>query len=129
MRQKEPTPDCRTCGACCVSLYDQEVFCDVTPDDQERLGKRFVRLHVLQEPYVHHGAAIKTKWRTQRAGPLRGIDACACVALRGSVMHRVSCRVYENRPHVCRTALRPGDRACRDLRRLYREAIDELPTT
>lgn len=117
---KLTSKDCLTCGLCCVSLVDQVDYCNVTEQDKARLGKRFVRLHVVQPS----GDAIKTKWKVQRAGPLKGVEACSCVALRGSLKHRVSCSVYSVRPEVCRKAVLPGDRACRQVRQLFQEMLE-----
>jgi Fe-S-cluster containining protein len=131
---KMAKPDCRTCGICCVAFQDQQVFCDITPEDEERLSPDFVAKHVLHiEPMEHLAqvarggdppmAAIRTEWRAMKTGPLRGGEVNVCAALRGSVMSRVSCRVYRNRPSVCRTALNPGDRECHLVRRMMKEAI------
>ncbi len=116
-RQKLTSADCLKCGLCCVSLVDQDEYANVTETDKTRLGRRFVRLYVVQD-------AVKTKWRVQRSGPLKGVEACACVALRGSLGHRVSCSVYENRPDVCHKAVKPGDRACHQVRQLFHEMLD-----
>ncbi len=114
---KLTSEDCLKCGLCCVSLTDQGEYCNVTEADKVRLGKPFVRLHVVQD-------AIRTKWRVQRSGPLKGVEACACVALRGSLKHRVSCSVYSVRPEVCHTAVKPGDRTCRQVRQLFQDMLD-----
>jgi Fe-S-cluster containining protein len=108
--------DCLTCGICCIALEDQGEYANVTEKDKTQLGKRFVRLHVVQD-------AVKTKWRVQRSGPLKGVSACACVALRGSLMHQVSCSVYSVRPEVCRKAVKPGDRTCLQVRRMFQELL------
>jgi Fe-S-cluster containining protein len=113
---------CRSCGACCITFEDQGYWADVEAKDEARLGKRFVRLNVVRR---FAGAGIKTEWKPQKTGPLAGIHACVCVALRGSVMSRTSCKIYERRPEVCRKAVKPGDRGCREIRRLMREAIKE----
>ena len=137
MREVITSETCRSCGACCWSSVDQPRYADVTAEDVERLPKRFVRLHVIQSrPFDRLAAAldgqhvpdgaIATKWETQRSGPFKGIDVCVCVALRGSLMHRVSCSVYEKRPRVCRDAVKPGDKACRAYRALFLEAIDRV---
>jgi Fe-S-cluster containining protein len=94
---------------CCVAPHDQAGFADVTAADQRRLGARVVRLHVV-------GGAMRTQWRTQRSGPFAGWEMCTCRMLRGSVGRRVSCRIYDRRPRVCRAAVRPGDTVCRALR-------------
>ena len=134
-REMITAADCLKCGACCISLQDQHVYCDVTPDDQKRLGKRFVRLNVVQFSSFDHLAAtidgraipygaIRTEWHEAKTGPFRGISFCQCAALRGSVMQHTSCSVYTRRPKACREAVKPGDRNCRELRRLLQDAIE-----
>jgi Fe-S-cluster containining protein len=129
--------DCRKCGACCVAPYEQDTFCDVTPEDEERLGKKFVRLNVLNSRAIdilaaaidganYPSAAIKTKWRESKVGTLKGYRFNTCIALRGSVMHKVSCDVYEDRPRACREAVKPGDRTCREIRRTFKSTIEDL---
>lgn len=127
-------PDCLECGACCVSLQDQDVFCDVEVEDLDRLKPAWVKknvlftsvfdaaLAVIDGANMPHGA-IRTKWAKQRTGPLAGREACTCVALRGSVMSRVSCSIYENRPRTCKVAVVPGDRTCLELRRMIMDAV------
>ena len=125
MRAKITASDCTSCGLCCISLNDQDAFCDVTTKDEALLGKKFVRLHVLRPSLFDrltseapHGV-IKTKWRKTTKGPLRGISLCGCVALVGDAMHRTKCSVYKRRPRVCREAVKPGDKTCRWLRDQY----------
>ena len=131
---------CRSCGLCCVSLTESDVYCDVTVEDMKRLSKGFVRKNVVPTSAFDRLAhaidgnripdgVIKTHWNEQKAGPLKGVEVCACVALRGSVMHRVSCAIYENRPRACRVAVVPGDKACREVRGLFQRLLDELPPT
>jgi Fe-S-cluster containining protein len=122
---------CRTCGACCIAPRDQPVFCDVEEKDLDRLGRRIVRLHVIQPTLLEHlagegRAALATKWRKAQAGPLAGWEFNQCVMLRGSPMHQVGCRIYERRPGVCRNAVKPGDRACREIRRAFENEIEDL---
>jgi Fe-S-cluster containining protein len=131
----ESVLDCRQCGLCCVCFFDQDVFCDVTEEDERRLSPEFVRKHVIPftpaamaAAYICSSSttpgAIRTRWRTVKTGPLKGIEVNACAALRGSIMNRVSCRVYANRPEVCRTAVKPGDRACHEVRDMVRFSIE-----
>lgn len=116
----KPVPDCLTCGACCVAPYDQDAFANVEDKDLLRLGEKLVRLYVhapipkgcVTAPEI----AVATKPRVMTRGPLKGDISCACKALRGNVGHRVSCAIYEQRPRVCRIALKPGDRVCREIR-------------
>lgn len=137
MKEKITPATCRSCGICCVSLTSNEVYCDVTVEDMKRLSKGFVKKNVLRPRLFDQLAlaldgnripdgAIKTVWTKQKAGPLKGVEVCACAALRGSVMQNVSCAVYENRPHVCRVAVVPGDKACRDVRSLFQAMLERL---
>jgi len=73
---------CTSCGACCIALSDYGVYCNVTIDDVKRLSKSFVRRNITL-------AAIRTIWKEQKAGPMKGTEICVCAALRGSIMSRV----------------------------------------
>src|SRR5688572_17446314 len=118
-REKLTAESCRSCGMCCVAFDDQEVFANVTPADEPQLGKRIVRLHVLD-------GALRTQWRRQRSGPFSGWEMNTCRMLQGSVGSRVSCRIYERRPRCCHVAVKPGDRVCREVRRIMREGEPEV---
>ena len=128
--------DCRTCGACCISYHDQDAFCNVTINDVKRMGKRAQKHVIGFDPFdmlcagiSGRGlpyAAIETEWRTMKAGPFKGIDICCCVFLRGSVLNRSSCRIYNERPHVCRMAVKPGTKQCKEIRRLLLDKAKEL---
>lgn len=74
--------------------------------------------------YLPH-AAIRTAWRQQVAGPLKGTQACACAALLGSVLHRVECSIYSRRPRACREAVRRGDEACVSVRRMFEQLLQD----
>lgn len=112
---KAAPPDCRTCGACCASLAeDRDRHADVTPTDVARMRPRTVRLHVIED---RRRCATKAVWKAQRSGPLAGARACVCSALRGSVMGRTSCGIYEERPDVCRE-FEAGSRRCLESRAL-----------
>lgn len=134
-KEKITSESCLTCGACCWSPVDQPGYCDVSQKDVARLPKRFVRLNVLQPRAVDRFAAavdgknlpygvIRTTWVEQKAGPFKGVDALTCAALRGSIFHRVKCSVYENRPRTCHVAVVPGDKSCRALRTMFKEAVE-----
>lgn len=118
-------PDCRKCGLCCVAPYEQDVFCNVTEKDITRLPAslrktvvhpRIVDVLAAMLDGCHLDMALPTKKIIVRCGPLKGAEATVCVCLRGSPMHRVSCRIYEQRPRICRTAVRSGTRLCRAIR-------------
>lgn len=121
-------PSCTECGACCVSASDQNVFCDLTEQEAAALSPQFksanVRTLSLLAVIIGRSQgrntpwyALRTKWLLSRAGPLKGIEANVCCMLQGSLLHKVRCRIYDKRPSVCRTAVKPGDRACKKLRR------------
>lgn len=114
-------PDCLTCGLCCSPGRWQNVFVDLENADVKRLNPKWVEKNVF-------GAAIKAKWREQKSGPLQGRKECVCVALRGSLLHRVRCSIYAQRPRACRVTLQPGDRLCLETRRLYQQALDREET-
>ncbi len=129
-------PDCKTCGLCCVVLGAyQSAFCDVTLEDEKRLGKRFIRLNVLRshpldvlaaalDGAFHPQAAITTKTIVVKRGPLQGIELCKCSQLNGDPMNAVSCKIYEKRPETCKTSVTPGDKSCLGIRKLYKEYVD-----
>ena len=108
--------DCRTCGLCCIAPYEQDVLADCDEADLKRLGATWTKRNVSVE---NGDMGIATRWKTQRAGPFHDAKACCCVALRGSILHRVSCAVYARRPRSCRCAIQPGDRSCRQLRKRF----------
>lgn len=126
-RERVTTSNCQACGLCCVSPYDnQDSFADVTVEDCERLGVKWVKRNVVFPPLFDqlafgHTPAIKTRWLRQRSGPLKGESALACVALRGILLKKVRCSVYEQRPTCCREAIKPGTSVCLDLRRESQE--------
>ena len=130
-RLPKAKPDCQTCGLCCLAGYEQDAFCDVTEADLKKLvatlGERWIKRNVLfASPFDmlcqaidgRNGvdAAIKTKTLKVRSGALKGCEVCACTALRGVPLKKVSCAIYENRPHACRVAVKPGDRVCKAIR-------------
>lgn len=130
-------PNCRTCGVCCVCPQDMGVYCDLEPEDVNRLSRPFVEKNVLFCPPLDllamiidgrkiSGGAIRTEWRTMKSGPFRDYEMNTCVALRGSVMHRVSCSIYKNRPRACHIAVVPGDLSCLEIRKAFRRAIKDL---
>lgn len=129
-------PDCLTCGVCCVSAHDNPIWAEVLLADCKRLGPSWCRRNVLGyntmdllTRVLDHGPAfmggIKTRWRKLAAGPFKGVEVCACVALKGNIMHKVECSVYKHRPKVCRNALRPGERQCHEARRMFKDAAED----
>ena len=130
-------PDCRTCGACCICSEDQGAYCDLTEEDEKRLSRTFVKKNVVHEFTISHlvyairgreypYGVIKTRWKKMKSGPLRGYEMNVCAALRGSVMSKTSCSIYKNRPQVCRDAVKPGTRYCKEIRACLLKAVDIL---
>lgn len=123
-------PDCRACGACCWSVQDQPSFCDLTPHELKKMSPQFLAANVELIPLIdqltrgYPQGALRTKWRLMKSGPFKGIEACVCCLLDGSLMKSVRCRIYAKRPSTCRRAVKPGDRSCRALRRLLQQAIE-----
>lgn len=109
--------DCRKCGICCTSLTWEDTYVNLTPTDEKRLGKHYVRLNVIN-------GEIRTRPTVNKAGPLKGAEDCRCVSLRGSLGKQVSCAIYEKRPDICKKALKPGDRTCRQIRRLFNDMLE-----
>jgi Fe-S-cluster containining protein len=124
-------PDCKTCGACCWSFQDREVWCDLTEKESTAFSPQFRARNVLETSVFgmlvrgEPSSALRTKWVEAKAGPLKGMELCVCCQLNGSLLHRVKCRIYENRPSVCRKALQPGDRSCLEARALLEECMHD----
>lgn len=92
--------DCRACGACCTSPFeDDESWATVDDDEVSRLPPRF-RLQVID-------SHLKT--RRKRSGHV------ACSALAGTVGVKVRCQAYASRPRVCE-AFKPGSSVCVEAR-------------
>lgn len=113
--------DCKTCGLCCISPHEQLSFCEVSRIDIKRLG---TWANGIIHKIVH--GAIRARWVENKIGPLAGFEQCRCVALRGSVMHRVSCAIYAKRPEVCRHGVVRGGRTCVALRSAYERFVTSL---
>lgn len=98
-----PIPDCMTCGGCCASF----VCVDVAPDNP---------------------ISDKDCWEITNEGKngeytidryiKRKEEDFSCTALDGTIGEEVSCRVYENRPRMCRSFEAGSDR-CHAVRRAY----------
>lgn len=115
--------DCRACGACCASLgVETSTIVDLRKADVTRLSSQKRRLHVVAE---RDTSRIKAAWKAQRTGPLAGMRACVCSALTGSVLARVSCGIYEQRPDACRD-FKVGSRRCLDARREAESVVMEV---
>lgn len=138
-RERITSETCRSCGLCCIAVHDQPAFCDVTAEDLKQFSRQWTRSNVMF-PHVFDqlvagiegfhlpDAAIKTKWQKTNRGKFKGFEMCRCVALRGNPGHAVKCSIYEKRPEVCRDAVKPGDKTCREIRRDYDEMLRRQPS-
>ena len=106
--------NCRNCGACCIAeagrpegVASSTGWADCTVIDVARLSRK-VREKLAA---VTHGP-IRT--RAVAATPTRQIDkfGSVCAFLRGTPGRRVSCRIYPNRPEICRR-FEPGSEDCK----------------
>lgn len=119
--------DCLKCGACCCSIYDQDVFCDMTEEECKAFSLQFRTKNIKEFDLfaiVAEGAppyALRTKFVKSK----EGIAICACCQLDGSPMHKVKCRIYDSRPYTCRESVKPGDKSCRQLRRIVQRKIKQ----
>lgn len=91
----------------------------MTEEDARRLPRKF-RLKlwhpsVFDIVMVGHTEYPFAVLKTRQLG-----DFTACVALEGAVGKKVKCAVYKNRPAVCSEAVKPGDKTCRALRKIYK---------
>jgi Fe-S-cluster containining protein len=102
--------DCRSCGACCIGGDEGDGWADCTTEDVMRMTRQARAQLVPTSP----GWAHTDRWY---ATPTVMTDTGgACAFLRGTPGKRVTCRIYETRPEVCRD-FRPGSRGCREKRR------------
>lgn len=103
-----PPPDCRSCGACCGPPADYATFVDLDREDVERLSAHYRRANVVEQPgFEGEHWALATK---------RGVNGVTCVALCGRVGTKVWCRIYQDRPELCRK-FEPGGRVCQEVRK------------
>ncbi len=128
------TPEtCLSCGLCCTAPFGQLAFADVTNEDMKRLGRKFVRLHVAQfTTFDKLAAALDGKQipdgaiKTTHHRLNKSLMYTACSQLKGKLLEKTECAIYEKRPQVCKTAVVPGDRACRRIRTSYKKELKDI---
>lgn len=98
-----PIPDCLTCGACCASFVCVDVAPDnpISPEDCWDITKRGKSGEFTVDRFIR-----------------RKETDFSCTALEGEIGKNASCRVYENRPRMCRQFEAGSDR-CHAVRRAY----------
>lgn len=98
--------DCQACGACCTHAGDVAVY--VQEDDVPKHLTRSVR-----------GRMGFGSWEADEGTRVMARTACdTCTALRSN-NGQFSCRIYENRPAVCRE-FEAGSQECLAARKLAR---------
>lgn len=102
MSQPAPAYDCVTCGTCCCDGWD--VLLD---EADERRFERSASLMKLTT--VVHTAGFSLRFMR------KGADGRRCIALDGEI-GGVKCRIYHDRPHLCR-AFEVGSQECIESRR------------
>ena len=83
--------DCRTCGACCAGTGEAPFALPITRAEARQLPRDVLG----GDPHI---PSLPQHRRSLRAAP----DANRCAALKGAIGESCSCRVYANRPEVCR---------------------------
>lgn len=98
-----PIPDCMTCGACCTAFPAVAVCVSdtVSAEDYWDITKQGESGEIVVDRYLR-----------------RDGETLACSSLDGTLGKSVSCRIYENRPQICRRFEVGSDR-CHEVRRAY----------
>jgi len=101
--------DCRRCGACCISDWDEPSYVAMHPNEVDRLSewKQKHWVHYEQHDDARTFPALRTKENKQ--------GHIVCIAFRGSVGKQCSCSIYEDRPRACRR-FKAGGMSCREAR-------------
>jgi len=103
--------DCRRCGACCISNWDDGHYVGMSAREVKRLTTW------KQKHWIHYESddverklfpALRTKTHRRQFH-------IVCIAFRGSVGGRCSCSIYDKRPRPCRR-FRPGSFECKEAR-------------
>jgi Fe-S-cluster containining protein len=132
-KRKLTSKDCLTCGLCCCPPDRVgRSFANVTDKDEKRMGVKLTKKLVV-DPDIWElmmeglsgrpsPRAIKTEKVKNKEGPLKGDSILRCAALKGNLCSGVRCSIYEVRPAVCRTAVKPGDLVCQRIRSLLQKS-------
>lgn len=96
-------PDCMTCGACCASFVCVDVAPEnpISKEDCWEITDKGKSDEYIVDKYIK-----------------RKEEDFSCTALEGTIGENVSCRVYEDRPRMCRQFEAGSDR-CHAVRRAY----------
>jgi Fe-S-cluster containining protein len=111
--------DCTACGACCFGKRD---YVQVFADDVARLGP--ARTAEFVAPAT--GEIPASVGRAPEPKRFMKMTHGHCSALLTSVPNRFLCRVYDDRPLLCR-AFQPGSAPCLEAR--ARLGVDSRPAS
>lgn len=100
-----PIPDCLTCGVCCAAM----LCVGVRPGEEKRISAEDYWDITAQG---ENGEILVDRYLRRNA------ETLACSALDGALGERVGCRIYEQRPSMCRH-FEAGSDKCHALRRAY----------
>lgn len=111
-------PDCRSCGACCVGIHsdDDGGWADCEARDLRRMSAN-VRKQLVVIPQDGWSFTDKLYATPTTVTPLGKV----CNFLRGTPGRKVSCRIYDQRPDVCRQ-FEPGSQGCLESRQSLQDA-------
>lgn len=98
-----PPPECTACGVCCAFA----LMVPVTMADSERLSDIVEITFDSEHPDI---AVDRVLSRSRENGH--------CINLQGNLGEEIGCRIYEDRPSVCREFEAGSDR-CHEYRRIY----------
>lgn len=101
----ESFPDCCSCGACCISHWNDGYYAAMTKEEVQRLSRwrQEHHIHYEDDDPEKNFPALRTRKNKQ--------GHAICVAFRGRVNGKCSCSIYANRPRVCRY-FKPGSIEC-----------------
>lgn len=102
--------DCRQCGACCISQWDDDYYVALTRKEVGKLSewKQTHWIHHDRTDFLKEFSALRTKKNSQ--------GHIVCVAFRGKVGGKCRCSIYKDRPDPC-SHFRPRTNVCRLARR------------
>lgn len=112
--EKMKIPKCRECGLCCTGFREDRYGIQIEKEDYGRLSYG-AKLKVTMTRWNVIDEGGWTYWLQFLHQRVNGVHPC--IFLRGTPGRRVSCRIYKNRPGICRQYKRGGP----DCRLLLRE--------
>jgi len=91
--------NCIECGACCCNPNDLK-WIEVTEEDSLKINGDLLQFGDIEKYAMKQNSDGK------------------CIALEGIVGKSCFCKIYENRPFICKKVL-PEDEICTSLRKVH----------